>query len=252
MLTWLAREHSRAGMLPAGVWAGSAQSSRSCDECDGEVSPVLGGWAGNAPWPRLAGVTRPVVGVRRAGGSDVAAMLAMLCDDRAHDGAQHPGLSRERVVQVVARPDVQVLLAEASAGRGAQPPAPVGMLVLRHGELLPLGGHPSVHVEQLWVHPDHRRRGVARALLRAAAAIGEQWGLDDVVCAVPPEGREAHRFLARLGFAPVVTQRAVPVASLLRRLTDASEPARRRISLDPVVIRRRRQQRSAARPSLTV
>jgi GNAT superfamily N-acetyltransferase len=179
-------------------------------------------------------------------------LLALLCRDRADDGSQQPGLSRERVVHVMGRPDVQVLLAEASPSRGDHPPVAVGVLVLRHGELLPLGGHPSVHVEQLWVHPDHRRRGVARVLLRAAAAIGEQWGLDDVVCAVPPQGREAHRFLARLGFAPVVTQRAVPVASLLRRLSGASEPARRRVRLDQVVIRRRREQRSAARPSVTV
>ncbi len=179
-------------------------------------------------------------------------LLALLCRDRADDAAQHPRLSRERVLQVIGRPDVQVLLAEASAGRGTQPAVAVGVLVLRHGELLPLGGHPSVHVEQLWVDPEHRRRGVARALLRAAACIGEQWGLEDVVCAVPPQGRDAHRFLARLGFAPVVTQRAVPVASLLRRLSGTSEPLRRRISLDQVVIRRRREQRSAARPSVTV
>ena len=180
------------------------------------------------------------------------ALLALLCGDRAGDGPHRPGLKRERVRHVVARPDVQVLLAEASASRGDHPPCAVGVLVLRYGELLPLGGHPSVHVEQLWVHPDHRRRGVARVLLRGAASLGEQWGLDDVVCAVPPQGREAHRFLARLGFAPVVTHRAVPVATLLRRLSGASEPERRRGRLEQVVIRRRREQRSALRPSVTV
>ena len=179
------------------------------------------------------------------------ALLALLCGDRAGDGPDHPGLKRDRVRQVIARPDVQVLIAEATPSR-EQTPAAVGVLVLRYGELLPLGGHPSVHVEQLWVHPDQRRRGVARALLRGAASLGEQWGIDDVVCAVPPQGREAHRFLARLGFAPVVTHRAVPLATLIHRLSGASEPARRRGRLEQMVLRRRREQRSAARPSVTV
>jgi hypothetical protein len=69
---------------------------------------------------------------------------------------------------------------------------------------------------------------------------------------VPPQGREANRFLARLGFAPVVTHRAVPVATLMRRLAGASEPERRRGRLDQIMIRRRREQRSALRPSVTV
>lgn len=197
-------------------------------------------------------MARPVVSVRRAGGSDVPALLALLCGDRAGDGPHRPGLRRDRVRYVMTRPDVQVLLAETTPSRGDHPPVAVGVLVLRYGVLFPLGGQPSAHVEQLWVHPDHRRRGVARALLRGAASLGEQWGLADVVCAVPPQGREAHRFLARLGFAPVVTQRAVPVATLLRRLSAASEPARRRGRLEEVVMRRRREQRSAERPSVTV
>lgn len=200
---------------------------------------------------------RAVVGVRRADVPDVPALMALLEYARAEDGGQRRGqggqwsdLSRERLTQVVTRPDVQVLIAETVLAT-SQSVVAVGVLVLRHGELLPLDGHPAVHVEQLWVHPDHRRRGAARALLRAAGAIAEQSGLEDVVCAVPPQGREAHRFLARLGFAPLVTHRSVPVASLLRRLSGASEPARRRVSLDQVVIRRRRAQRSAASPSLT-
>jgi len=178
--------------------------------------------------------------VRTAGTDDSAALMQLASLARAGSSAAVP-VSPGDVVRLevaLSRPDVQVLLAEAPEPSRL----PVGVLVLRRGELLPLSGSEAAHVEQLWVQPEHRRRGVARALLRAATAHAQQSGLDEVTCSVPPADREAQRFLARLGFTPLVTRRVVSVAALRRRL-GADVVAGRRSGLDQLLARRRREHR---------
>jgi ribosomal protein S18 acetylase RimI-like enzyme len=82
---------------------------------------------------------------------------------------------------------------------------------------------PSVYVSHLIVDPAHRRRGAGRALVAAAAAYAEELGVDSVVVGVAPTGRDANRFFARLGFAPLVMRRIAPVA-LLRRALAVGDP----------------------------
>jgi len=186
--------------------------------------------------------------VRTAVRQDIPVLLELAESLRGEEGPLRRSaavIDEHRIGAVMERQDVQLLLAE-TAGSGRSGTVLVGVLVLRRGDLIPLSGHEAVHVEQLWVSPEQRRRGVARALLRCAASIGEQSGLDDVVCSVPPAGRDAHRFLARLGFVPLVSHRVIPVATLLRRLAADTDPAsgRGRTTLDQVLARRRREQRS--------
>ena len=194
---------------------------------------------------------RTPVTVRGAEPADLTSLLVLVSQARQEDpsrqGPRHGAVpdERSRLESLLRRPDVQVMLAHDRAGA-----EPVGVLVLRRGELLPLTGHQAVHVEQLWVHPEHRNRGVARALLRQAAAVAEQSGMDEVVCTVAPSWREAHRFLARLGFAPLTAQRAVPVHALLRRL--GTDGVHRRSTLDQVLARRRRELRADRRPGALV
>ena len=151
-----------------------------------------------------------------------------------HGHATHP----TRAMTALERPDVTVLL--ACTGE-----EPVGVLTLRLGELLPLTGSDAVHVEQLFVDPDWRRRGVARQLLAAAATTAEHHGSAQMVCTTSPGGREAQRFLARLGFAPLVVQRVVTVATLRRRLAGEVSGGRRRAAVD-LVLAQRRQARAKA------
>jgi ribosomal protein S18 acetylase RimI-like enzyme len=188
-------------------------------------------------------VGRAAVTVRGAEAGDLASLVTLVAtarrDDRSGDQPSRAGgfaVDRNRLRALLQRPDVQVLLAHERPGDEA-----VGVLVLRRGELLPLTGHQAVHVEQLWVDPEHRRRGVARALLRQAAATAEQSGLDEVVCTLPPTWRDAHRYLARLGFAPLAAQRAVSVPTLLRRLGSEPGAGRRRAGLEHLLARRRRE-----------
>ncbi|HZI96528.1 MAG TPA: GNAT family N-acetyltransferase [Actinomycetales bacterium] len=190
-------------------------------------------------------MARAAVDVRVAGPDDAALLLVLAASARAEHGSARPDSAphRDRLAAALRRADVEVLVAEVGQ-------EPVGLLVLRSGELVPLSGTPAAHVEQLYVHPDWRRRGAARQLLLVAATRGEQLGFGDVVCTVPPSGRDAHRFLARLGFVPLVSQRVVPVASLVRRLTGDRAVGRRRTGVEQLLARRRREQqdRRAAVP----
>ncbi len=186
----------------------------------------------------------PVV-VRRALSSDAEVLAALHA--RLYPAHGTAGL-RPRLTAALARADVEVQLAVvAGAGRDDRV---VGVLVLRLCEPVALRPGGAVHVEQLWVDPEWRRRGVARSLLAAAARTAEGLGVDDLACAVPagsPSGREVHRFLARLGFGPAVTLRTADVGRLQRRLLGAAAGAsaaadpRRRTALDQLVARRRRQ-----------
>jgi GNAT superfamily N-acetyltransferase len=184
---------------------------------------------------------RRTVEVRRAVPEDADLLLALAERARA-DADVERALPRpqavpprERLAATMGRPDVEVHLALSGEGQ------PVGVLVLRLGELLVLTGGTAVHVEELYVRPSWRRRGVARELLAAAVAAGERGGAEDVACVLPPGGRDVARFFARLGFAPLVTVRAVPVARLRARLGARHGDGRRRAALDKLVARRRRQ-----------
>lgn len=187
-----------------------------------------------------------MVQLRRAVPADAEA-LAALCERLTATDTPH---LRERLAAALARRDVEVQLALGGPELGGPL---VGVLVLRVVDLLALAPGGAVHVEQLWVDPQWRRRGVARSLLAAAARTAEGLGVEEIACTVPagpPAGREVHRFLARLGFGPAVTMRRVPVHRLQRRLLGVPGPGgqvtgpdgRRRAVLDQLVARRRRQQ----------
>lgn len=75
-----------------------------------------------------------------------------------------------------------------------------------------------VLVEHVVVDPAHRRRGVGRALLSAAADFADERGAESVVALGRSGDREANRYLARLGFGPIATRRIAPVALLRRQL----------------------------------
>ena len=92
---------------------------------------------------------------------------------------------------------------------------------------------PAVHMSHAVVADRHKRRGAGRALVCAAATFAEARGLEQIVVSVHPGSRDANRFFARLGFAPLAVRRVAPVAVVRRRL--ASGEAR---PADHVVRRR--------------
>jgi hypothetical protein len=85
----------------------------------------------------------------------------------------------------------------------------------RTGHLLDIAAARLTH---LVVDRRYRRRGAGRALIAAAAAFAEQNGIEHVMVGVSPASREGNRFLARLGFMPVLVRRVATVQVLRRHL----------------------------------
>jgi GNAT superfamily N-acetyltransferase len=114
----------------------------------------------------------------------------------------------------------------------------LGMTLLTLGPVSSLNDARAVMMGHFTVRTSIRRHGIGRALLAAATAWADEMGVDGVGVAVYPSSREANRFYARLGFAPVSIVRVAPVAGLRRRL--GSEVPMAAEDLDAQGARRRR------------
>jgi len=141
----------------------------------------------------------------------------------------------DRLLAITMDPDSRALIA-LSGDEVA------GMAVLTCSQYAPLFDQVAVHVHYLHVREGHRRRGVGKALLAAAASFAEEIGAEHLLTSVLPQLRETNRFYARLGFSPVVVRRSVPVAVLRRCLMAQGVPS----ATDNVVVRRRTLRRVRA------
>lgn len=101
-----------------------------------------------------------------------------------------------------------------------------GLLVARFDEVGAIDLTAVLHVTHLLVRPTHRRRGVGRTLLAAAVHLAEERGVDRVLATAASGSREANRYLARLGFAPMIVQRIVATSVLRRSLGMVEAPER--------------------------
>ena len=173
---------------------------------------------------------------------DVELLAEMWIARRGEDGhstdAARRAVEEGRFAQAVTREDVTLLTAVLD-GRV------VGYVWIT---ALPMTAHldvPSLGVEDLYVVPEVRGQGVGRALLTAVAGLAQKRGVDHIGCALPAQAKDAHRTLARLGFAAVVTRRVAQTTTLLRRLRG---PEARPGNVDQLLLQRRRraQQRRQA------
>ncbi len=119
----------------------------------------------------------------------------------------------ERLADMLSGTDRDVLVA-IDDGSGDV----VGMIVVSDdwvGEVTPT---PVLNVTHLVVSPQHRRRGVGRALLAATVHLADERRIENIVATAVTGSREANRYLARLGFAPLVVRRIAPTSVLRRTL----------------------------------
>lgn len=125
----------------------------------------------------------------------------------------------------------------------------VGVASLVRVPLSPLHEDTTVRVSHLFVREGHRRRGVGRSLLGAAAAWADEKQTTHLLVNVSATAREANRFLARLGLASIATVRATSVSALQERLAkyDATDAADGHLVVERLRTLRRRQASRAAR-----
>jgi GNAT superfamily N-acetyltransferase len=171
------------------------------------------------------------VEVRRVTGDDVEDVLTLWCEAREPDRTGRPvsvEALRPRLITAMAGGEVEVLMARWDT-------RPAGYVIVRLAPLTLLSDTPAMHVEHLFVTPELRKHGIARALLSGVVARAERECADTVVAGVSPWARDTHRFFARLGFTPLVVRRTVATPVLRRRL--AGESARG--AVDDLLSRRR-------------
>ena len=184
--------------------------------------------------------------VRSAAPEDACALLEVWTTGRTdatsshhHDVAHDAPRIQEAsscIAQMAADPEQQLLVAAVDG-------TVMGAVHLRRGRISPIQLAEAVHVSHLHVHPRHRRRGVASALLAAASAWADEKDSSHLLAVAPSSSREAQRFLARLGFTQVAVVRAVATSALRHRFTTAAlSPDTRRLLAARRTLRRRREQ----------
>jgi ribosomal protein S18 acetylase RimI-like enzyme len=187
---------------------------------------------------------RVVLSVRRVDTNLYAPFIDLWVAHRIETGSS-PDVAR-RLAQdgtlqaALERPDVSAFIAFFDG-------EPAGYVVLGDTTRSLLVDSPSVSIDMLFVLPELRRQGVAKALLTASARYADQRGVEHVTSLVPAQDRDANRFFARLGFGSETVRRVTTSAALQRRL--AREGATR-YSLEQVLQRRRdvRTRLGQARP----
>jgi len=182
-------------------------------------------------------VSRGNVRVRPAATSDITDLIALAEDNGVLDHVGRRGRSGHRIDQnalveryrtLLSDLDRLVLVAVDEASDQL-----VGFAVLLEERVGVLAPTATLYISHLLVAPTFRKRGAGRALLTGAVRHAEDRDIDHVVVGVQAGARDANRYAARLGFAPLVVRRIASVATLRRTLGIVD-------SADRVAIRRRR------------
>jgi GNAT superfamily N-acetyltransferase len=158
--------------------------------------------------------------------------LAARVDSGSSKEAAHRCVTDGRLTTALCRPGVQAFVARVDGEA-------VGYAITTEN---PFGLSPQAElaIEQLWVGPDARRHGVAKALIAAVLSTAERAGCELVVSNVPTTSRDANRFFARLGFSSVIVRRIVSTGQLRRKLAPEG------FETGHELLRRRRSLRSRA------
>jgi GNAT superfamily N-acetyltransferase len=187
-------------------------------------------------------VSRPPVEVRKACADDLDDLLLLWSQSREELSRNLRSLGAVPVDQLRSRLRETLVSGEPPVLIARYEGEPAGYAVLRIAPVLAVDP-AALHIDHLYVAPALRRRGVARALLVVVTGIAERNGADQVLAGAPPNARDTHRFLARLGFSPLVVRRVTGTAALRRRLAGTGE----RRGLEDLLSRRRSLRARATR-----
>ena len=181
-------------------------------------------------------MSRANVSVRPAGLDDVPALVVLaeavklgpaLLTARSMPADRHSQLGK-RFEAILASDRRTVLAAFDESDHGL-----VGLMIVFDDELGPVDPTRVLHISHLAVSPIMRRHGIGRTLMAAAVRMAEERNIDHVMASATSSSREANRYLARLGFAPLMIRRLASTTTLCRSLGIAEVPdrlaARRRV-----------------------
>jgi ribosomal protein S18 acetylase RimI-like enzyme len=140
--------------------------------------------------------------------------------------ATHAALA-QRYLEAVNDPERHLVL--AVGGKDGEPEVVLGMALFTISTANALVDLPAVHMSHAVVADKHRKRGAGKALVAAAAAFADEHGIEQLVVSVHPGSRDAARFFARLGFAPLAVRRTAPVSLVRRRLTAGERSVERMV-----------------------
>ena len=131
---------------------------------------------------------------RTATTADLAVVLALLRDFYAEDGATYDAEADAALTALLADPSLgRVVLVIDEAGLA------VGYVVVAFGYSLEFRGKDAF-VDELYVAPTHRGRGLGREALRAAESCGHESGIRALHLEVRPDNDKARRLYASAGY----------------------------------------------------
>ncbi len=133
--------------------------------------------------------------IRAAASRDVS-MLARLRQALWPDLGESAHRAELDTALAAAKPEAVVFVAEGAWGRLVG----IAEASLRHDYVNGCDTSPVAYLEGLYVDPDFRRRGVARALVAAVRDWGEGLGCRELASDAPLENETSHRLHEGLGF----------------------------------------------------
>jgi GNAT superfamily N-acetyltransferase len=142
--------------------------------------------------PQLRGASYRIRPARAADASAFLGLVKALADFEKLDPPDAAARRRLRRDAFGPKPRIEVLLAESPAGEAAA----YAIFFLTYSSFL---ARPTLYLEDLFVHPDHRRRGIADAVMRRLAAIARRRGCGRMEWVVLDWNTGAQRFYDGLG-----------------------------------------------------
>jgi N-acetylglutamate synthase-like GNAT family acetyltransferase len=175
------------------------------------------GWGLSTVWRQL--VSRVNVRIRPATHDDLPALVELVQSVDTSSGLfsgkplYDPSTEHltKRFGEILGSERVLLIAADESGGV-------VGMLCAINDSVGAIDLTPVLHVTHLMVDPRNRRRGIGRSLLAAAVQLADQQGVEHLLATAAAGSREGNRYLARIGFAPLVVHRIAPTSALRRAL----------------------------------
>ncbi|MDX9972016.1 MAG: GNAT family N-acetyltransferase [FCB group bacterium] len=167
--------------------------------------------------------------IRPAVEADVEALAAMRLRLQAHLQVGTPVVSPFSEEHIATLPEfyrnalAQNRYAVVSAAEGID--VPVAMLIARIEDVPGIVPRLYGRVDDVWVDPEHRRRGLCKRMMRAAVEYFRERGIEKMVLNWAPGNIEARETWTRMGFVPFHISGVAPLETISNAVEDKRESA---------------------------